>query len=98
VDKGTAVCKGLSGERSDIVQVYFIAIEKGRDELTPIIDRSMALIEARGKGVPGKGGPRRTEQRDLLEDLEAVLGEDPCPRRRARAAGPPRADWAPYKR
>jgi S-DNA-T family DNA segregation ATPase FtsK/SpoIIIE len=99
VDKGTAVCKGLSGERSDIVQAYFIAIEKGRDELTPIIDRAMAAIEARGKGIPGKGGPRRVEQRDLLEDLEAALGEETVPAADVPALLARHAPgWAPYRR
>lgn len=99
VDKGVAVCKGLTGERSDIVQVFFISIEKGRDELSPIIARAMDAIERRGKGVPGTSATRREPaKRDLLEDLAAVLGEDPVP-----AADVPALlahhvpAWAPYK-
>jgi S-DNA-T family DNA segregation ATPase FtsK/SpoIIIE len=99
VDKGTAVCKGLSGERSDIVQVYFIAIEKGRDELTPIIDRAMAMINERRKGVPGKSGPRPAPKRDLLEDLEAALGEEIVPAADVPALLARHAPgWAPYRR
>jgi DNA segregation ATPase FtsK/SpoIIIE, S-DNA-T family len=99
VDTGTAVCKGLSGERSDIVQVYFISIKRGRDELTPIIERSMKAIAACGKGVPGKGGPRPAPKRDLLEDLEAVLGEETVPAADVPALLARHAPgWAPYRR
>lgn len=99
VDKGTAVCKGLSGERSDIVQAYFISIEKGNDQLTPIIERSLKAIADRGKAVPGKGGPRRVEQRDLLEDLEAALGEETVPAADVPALLASHAPgWAPYRR
>lgn len=79
-DRGTAVCKGLTGERSDIVQVYFISIEKEHDQLTPIINRAMSAIERRGKGLPGKDSQRNDlPPRDLLEDLAEVLGDDPVP-------------------
>ncbi|WP_062441192.1 hypothetical protein [Herbidospora daliensis] len=79
VDRGTAVCKGITGERSEIVQIYFISITKGRDELTPIVERSLALLEARGSGVPGTDRPQPEPEapRDLLEDLAAVLGDEP---------------------
>ncbi|MBB4917410.1 cell division protein FtsK [Streptosporangium saharense] len=100
VDKGTAVCKGLTGERSDIVQVYFISIAKGRDELTPIIERSMEAIAKRGTGVPGTTRPARQAEpdRDLLADLAAVLGELTVP----AADLPPllaahAPQWVPYR-
>jgi S-DNA-T family DNA segregation ATPase FtsK/SpoIIIE len=99
VDKGTAVCKGLSGERSDIVQAYFISIEKGNDQLTPIIERSLQAIADLGRAVPGKGGPRRAPKRDLLEDLEAALGEETVPAADVPALLARHAPgWAPYRR
>jgi DNA segregation ATPase FtsK/SpoIIIE, S-DNA-T family len=76
-DKGTAVVKGFSGERSEIVQVYFLDVAKDNDQVSPIIDRAMAEIERRGRAVPGKGRPKAIEmKRDLLEDLDDVLGDD----------------------
>jgi S-DNA-T family DNA segregation ATPase FtsK/SpoIIIE len=99
VDRGTAIVKGFTGERSDIVQVYFVSIAKGSDQATPIIQRSLAAIADRGKGVPGKGGPRRVEQRDLLEDLEAALGEETVPAADVPALLARHAPgWAPYRR
>lgn len=99
VDRGTAVCKGLSGERSDIVQVFFLPIEKDNDQLTPIIDRAMDAIERRGKGIPGKDSRREDlPPRDLLEDLAEVLGGEPVPAADVPALLRGHApDWAPYK-
>ncbi|GAB6901542.1 hypothetical protein JCM9957A_46320 [Kineosporia succinea] len=80
-DRGTAVVKGFSGQRSEIVQVYFIEIDKANDQITPIITRSLKLIADRGRPVPGTGRTRTVENRpatrDLLADLDQVLGADP---------------------
>ena len=76
-DRGTALVKGFSGERSDIVQVYFLDVAKGSDQVTPIIERSLARIARLGRGVPGTGhGRPAIETRDLLADLGQVLGDE----------------------
>jgi S-DNA-T family DNA segregation ATPase FtsK/SpoIIIE len=73
-DKGTALVKGFSGERSEMVQVYFLNVAKGHDQVTPIIRRALAEIERRGRAVPGTDRERPAiESRDLLADLGAVL-------------------------
>ncbi|MBK1784552.1 cell division protein FtsK [Prauserella cavernicola] len=97
-DKGTAVVKGFTGERSDIVQVYFLDVAKDHDQITPIIERALRLIEERG-AVPGADRPvPEIETRDLLEDLDAVLGKQPV-----NAADVPALlaqyapDWTPYQ-
>lgn len=78
-DKGTAVVKGFTGERSDIVQVYFLDVAKDNDQVTPIIQRALAAIEEHGT-VPGADRPAPViETQDLLDDLDAVLGNDPVP-------------------
>ncbi|MGW7534716.1 cell division protein FtsK [Amycolatopsis sp. NPDC054798] len=82
-DKGTAVVKGFSGERSEIVQVYFLNVAKENDQVTPIIERSIAAM----KGRPVPGAPRsaaaieQAKPRDLLEDLDEVLRDvaEPMP-------------------
>lgn len=81
-DKGTAVVKGFTGERSDIVQTYFLDVAKTNDQVTPIIARAMAAITERGRGLPGarRGGHAQLEpRRDLLADLGEVLGVEPVP-------------------
>lgn len=79
-DKGTAVVKGFTGERSDIVQVYFLDVARENDQVTPIIDRAMAAVRERG-ALPGGPAPARQIEttRDLLDDLDAVLGADAVP-------------------
>jgi S-DNA-T family DNA segregation ATPase FtsK/SpoIIIE len=79
-DRGTALVKGFSGERSQVVQVYFLDVAKGSDQVTPLIERSLAEIARRGRAVPGTERERPAiESRDLLGDLDAVLGDDGDP-------------------
>jgi len=66
-DKGTAVVKGFSGERSEIVQVYFLDVARGNDQVTPIITRAVEAMRERGLQTA-------TERLDLLADVRAVLG------------------------
>lgn len=74
VDRGTALCKGFTGQRSAIVQVYFLSVARGNDQVTPLIERALKEIERRGKAVPGTDRPRAAlEERDLLEDLDEAL-------------------------
>lgn len=86
-DRGTAVAKGLTGERSEIVQVYFISVDRegpGGDQITPIIARSLDAIERRNRGVPGAGRrPGVSDvERDLLDDVADVLGTQDVTRAR----------------
>jgi len=69
VDKGVAVVKGFTGERSDIVQVYFLDISKKNDQVTPIIKRSLAEIESLGLTVPGTGPRPEAEPVDAIDPL-----------------------------
>jgi S-DNA-T family DNA segregation ATPase FtsK/SpoIIIE len=74
-DRGIAVVKGFSGERSEMVQVYFLSVD-GPDQVTPVIDRAMAEIERRGRGLPGGPPPLLAiERHDLLDDLDEVIGD-----------------------
>ncbi|GAB2764050.1 cell division protein FtsK [Salinifilum aidingensis] len=100
-DKGTAVCKGFSGERSDLVQAYFLSVSKTNDQITPLIQRAMAAIAERGT-VPGTGQqqeqPAVETHRDLLDDLDAVLGTDTLPIADVPALLRDHAPhWAPYQ-
>ncbi|HSV65833.1 MAG TPA: hypothetical protein VLJ59_08010 [Mycobacteriales bacterium] len=99
-DRGTCVVKGFTGERSAIVQVYFLDVSRGHDQVTPIIRRAMAAIAEHGP-VPGSASPtpRAEAPRDLLDDLDAVLGTDPVPAADVPALLARHAPrWAPYRR
>lgn len=102
-DRGTALVKGINGQRSQIVQVYFLSVDKTRpegDQVTPIIERSLETIAKAGHGVLGTGVSRAelAEERDLLEDLDEVLGVDTLPSAtvvRLLAGHAP--NWLPYR-
>lgn len=75
VDKGTALVKGVSGQRSEMVQVYFLSVRKGEDQVVPLVERSLAEIKRKGRALPGT--PRtEIERRDLLDDLDDVIGAE----------------------
>lgn len=101
VDKGNAVVRGLTKDRSVVAQAYFLSVSRGNDQVTPIIDRSLAALARKGLPVPGADTPRgqaELEARDLLDDLDAVLGTEVIP----VAKVPPlllnlAPTWAPYK-
>jgi S-DNA-T family DNA segregation ATPase FtsK/SpoIIIE len=101
-DRGTAVVKGFTGQRSEIVQVYFLSVDKDSgtgDQVTPLITRALDAISRRGKGLPGASTrPAVPESRDLLEDLGAVLSDHPVPAADVPALLAAHAPgWAPYK-
>lgn len=100
VDKGTALVKGFSGQRSEMVQAHFLSVAEGNDQVTPLIDRVLAEIERLGTGIPGKDrpAPQIETSRDLLQDLAAVLTNEAI-----KAADVPALlrelapRWAPYR-
>ncbi|MBN6036228.1 cell division protein FtsK [Amycolatopsis sp. 195334CR] len=98
-DKGTAVVKGFTGERSDIVQVYFLDVARENDQVTPIIERAMAAVAKRGE-LPGGTAPARQieAKRDLLEDISDVLDADPVPAAKVAVLLSNHApDWPAYR-
>lgn len=75
-DAGTALVKGFSGQRSDMVQAYFLSVKSENDQVTPLIQRSLAEIERRGKSVPGTHLVRtRAPRRIFIVDLDDALAE-----------------------
>jgi len=98
-DLGTAVVKGFSAQRSEMVQAYYLTVAKGHDQVGPIIARALAAIAERGRGLPGghSPAPQIEAGRDLLEDLDEVLGADPVPSADVPALLARLAPtWAPY--
>jgi S-DNA-T family DNA segregation ATPase FtsK/SpoIIIE len=76
-DRGTAVVKGFTGARSEILQWYFLSVDEGNDDVTPLIARAMDAIGRRGKGLPGAGRPAPVVERvDHLADIADALGTD----------------------
>ncbi|TDO35882.1 S-DNA-T family DNA segregation ATPase FtsK/SpoIIIE [Kribbella sp. VKM Ac-2527] len=96
-DRGTSIVKGFSGERSEILQWYFLDVSRENDQVTPLIERAMAAIAERGGSKPGTARIE-IETRDLLADLDEVLGDDPVPSADVPALLKRLAPtWAPYQ-
>lgn len=99
VDIGTAMVKGITEARAEIVQFYFLSVSKGNDQVTPLVKRSLAEIERLGKPLPGRSVRPAAVKRDLLADVAAVLEHDHEPvkcadiPRRLRELAP---TWRPY--
>ncbi|ADB29512.1 cell divisionFtsK/SpoIIIE [Kribbella flavida DSM 17836] len=96
-DKGTAVVKGFTGERSEILQWYYLDVAKGNDQVTPLIKRSLEAIAKLGRTIPDSKSVQ-IEARDLLSDLDEVLGDDPRPIADVPALLKRHApSWTPYQ-
>jgi S-DNA-T family DNA segregation ATPase FtsK/SpoIIIE len=99
VDIGTAMVKGITEARAEIVQFYFLSVSKGNDQVTPLVKRSLAEIERLGKPLPGPNARPVVVKRDLLADVAKVLERDREPvkiadiPRRLRELAP---TWRPY--
>jgi S-DNA-T family DNA segregation ATPase FtsK/SpoIIIE len=100
VDAGTALIKGFTGQRAELVQAYFLSVRREHDQVTPLIERALAEMKRRGKAVPGTDKERAAiETRDLLDDVDTALHG---PERvtladlasRLRELAP---DWPPYQ-
>ncbi|MGL5826648.1 MAG: cell division protein FtsK [Nocardioides sp.] len=96
-DIGTALVKGFTGQRSEILQWYFLDVAKGNDQITPLIERALEAIAKLDRPIRS-ARLAVPEARDLLADLDAVLGADPIP----SADVPPllkrhAPTWGPYQ-
>lgn len=72
-DVGTAVTVGFSSKPFEVVRSHYVARDpdKGIDEVTPVVERAMALYE----GAPAEDTPV-FEPADPLADIAGVLGHE----------------------
>ena len=59
-DRGTAVVKGFTGERCEILQWYYLDVSRGNDQVTPLIERSLHAIAKLGRPTPDSRADRRS--------------------------------------
>lgn len=99
-DIGTAVVKGFTGQRSEMIQAYFLSVDDKHDQVTRIIQRSLEAIKQRGVTLPDRTAASIAEPaRELLRDLDEVLGDTPVPAADVPALLSRLApDWGPYRR
>ena len=78
-DRGRSLITGVSDELYEILNWFYVAVDddSGWDAATDVIERAMKLL-AKGTRASGEGTAEVEEpaERDLLEDLLTVLGDD----------------------
>jgi len=75
-DRGTAVTTGLSTNRFELVNSFYVPFDEDRDEITPVIARAMALLAEHGRTVTTTDTiPNADEEPvvDHLSDIRTVL-------------------------
>ncbi len=98
-DRGTSLITGVSDAQFELLRWFFVEVDDdtGFDAAAEVIARAMAAI-APGTPTAGTGPAPAIEARDLLDDLDAVLGSD-----RVRLADLPALlrdlapTWGPYR-
>jgi S-DNA-T family DNA segregation ATPase FtsK/SpoIIIE len=100
-DRGTSLVIGVSDASFELLKWYFIVVDDdaGFDAAADVIARATDNLAPGTRAGSAAPAIERPAERDLLEDLEQVLGEEtvPCadlPALLARYA----PDWAPYRR
>jgi S-DNA-T family DNA segregation ATPase FtsK/SpoIIIE len=99
-DRGTSLVTGVSDAQFELLRWYFVEVDDdtGFDAAAEVIARACAAV---APGTPVEGGRPRPaiEARDLLDDLDEVLGHE-----RVKLADLPALlrdlapAWGPYKR
>jgi S-DNA-T family DNA segregation ATPase FtsK/SpoIIIE len=75
-DRGTAVTVGLTANRFELVNTFYVAFDEDRDEVSPVITRAMALLEDAGRTIPTDEPEDNEAQEsgaDHLADIHAVV-------------------------
>ena len=100
-DVGTSIVTGASAERFEIVKWFYIEADDdtGYDAATDVIERAMGYLDPRtAVAALGPAEPPPVVVRDLLTDLDQVLGGERVPAgdvpARLRALVP---DYRPYR-
>jgi S-DNA-T family DNA segregation ATPase FtsK/SpoIIIE len=77
-DRGTAVTVGLTANRFELINTFYVAFDEDRDEVTPVVARAVALLDQEGRVVPAAeiGDGRDGKPVDHLADLHEVLRGD----------------------
>ncbi|MGH3869820.1 MAG: hypothetical protein ACRDQ4_27715 [Pseudonocardiaceae bacterium] len=75
-DRGTAVTTGLTANRFELVNSFYIPFDEDRDDITPVITRAMTLLTEHGQPVPTTLNADAQPVADHLADIHTVLRAD----------------------
>ncbi len=78
-DRGTAVTVGLTPNRFELVNTFYVPFDEGDDQVSPVITRAMALLAEHDRTVPASTGNsgEAPEPVDHLADIHTVLRGEP---------------------
>ena len=73
-DRGTCVAVGVTDNLFELVRTFYVPFEDGIDDVTPVIDRAVALMEETGRAI-GHAEPLALDAAppDHLADIAGVL-------------------------
>lgn len=76
-DRGTSIITGVSDAQFELLRWFFVEVDEdtGYDAAAEVITRAMASIKP-GTPTAGTVPAPAIEARDLLDDLDQVLGTD----------------------
>jgi S-DNA-T family DNA segregation ATPase FtsK/SpoIIIE len=69
-DRGTAVTVGLTANRFELVNGFYVPFDEDRDDVTPVIARAMALLD--GVAVPTSDDPHEQEPEATADHLAHI--------------------------
>lgn len=75
-DRGTAVTTGLTANRFELVNGFYIPFDEDHDQITPVITRAMALLAEHGRTVSTPDTVANTDHEpvaDHLKDIRTTL-------------------------
>ncbi|GAA1195389.1 zonular occludens toxin domain-containing protein [Pseudonocardia alaniniphila] len=76
-DRGTAVTVGLTSNRFELVNTFYVAFDEDRDDVSPVIRRALAILDEHGRAVLESGSGDSEQDpappRDHLADIHRVL-------------------------
>ncbi|WP_214322109.1 hypothetical protein [Nonomuraea sediminis] len=75
-DIGTCMARGFQS-KPGLLRSYYIAKGSGVDEVTPVVERALKLQDGLSSARRALGGGLQV--RDLLADVDTVMGVDPVP-------------------
>jgi S-DNA-T family DNA segregation ATPase FtsK/SpoIIIE len=77
-DRGTAVTVGLTANRFELVNTFYVPFDEDDDQVTPVITRAVAMLAESGKAVLSGSDPAAEPAlADHLADIHTVLQGEP---------------------
>ncbi|HEX6360689.1 hypothetical protein [Actinophytocola sp.] len=77
-DRGTCVAVGVTDNVFELIRTFYVPFEDGIDDVTPIIDRAVALVEEAGRAIDVADRAQiEAAPVDHLADIATVLDGEP---------------------